>query len=202
MRTTEGRAAMVRLRVVIILLLLVATLFRFYELPGLPPGLNFDEAGNGVAALDILDGAPRLWWRIGGGKEPAWPYIVAASSLALGRIPLAIRLPAALIGVLTVAAAYPLLRRMFRDRFGAIIALLTMAGVAVSGWHLHFSRLGFRAVLLPLFSVLAFYFFWRGWTASAENRAATRAAGKRDDLISACLLALAIFLAMVRWLGT
>ena len=96
MRTGESKKAFARERAIVILLLLVAAAFRFYELPGLPPGLNFDEAGNGVAALDILDGAPRLWWRIGGGKEPVWPYVVAASTVMLGRIPLAIRLPAAL----------------------------------------------------------------------------------------------------------
>jgi hypothetical protein len=180
-------------RITIIVLLLVAAALRFYELPGLPPGLNFDEAGNGVAALDILSGSPRLWWRIGGGKEPIWPYIVAASSLVLGRIPLAIRLPAALIGVLTVAAVYPLLQRMFRNQFGASVALFAMAGVAVSGWHLHFSRLGFRAVLLPLFSVLAFYFFWRGWTKSRNNEISPGLPGRWNALVSACFLALAIY---------
>jgi hypothetical protein len=193
MQTSESRPAFAPLWVTIVVLLLVAAGLRFYELPGLPPGLNFDEAGNGVAALDILDGAPRLWWRIGGGKEPAWPYIVATSSLVLGRIPLAIRLPAALIGVLTVAAVYPLLRRMFWGRSGISVALFTMAGVAVSGWHLHFSRLGFRAVLLPLFSTLAFYFFWRGWTESRNKGRPAGMMGHWNDLVSAGLLALAIY---------
>lgn len=148
-------------------IILVATFLRFYQLPVLPPGLNFDEAGNGVAALDILQGNPKLWWRIGGGKEPFWPYLIALSTAVLGNIPLALRLPAAFTGILNVAAVYPLARRLFRGsdpqsrRNGQMIAVLTVLGLALSGWHLHFSRLGFRAILLPLLSTLGFYFFWR-----------------------------------------
>ncbi|GAB4443846.1 MAG: hypothetical protein Kow0031_26180 [Anaerolineae bacterium] len=45
----------------LLLILLLAALLRFHQLPSLPPGLNFDEAGNGAAALDVLAGEPRLW---------------------------------------------------------------------------------------------------------------------------------------------
>ena len=167
---------------IIIAILLLATFLRIYQLPSLPPGLNFDEAGNGVAALDILSGEPRLWWPIGGGKEPLWPWLIAISTVVLGYVPLALRWPAALVGVLTVAAVVPLGRAMFPERRGAAIALFTMAGVAVSAWHLHFSRLGFRAVLLPLLASLAVYFFWRAWVkqrqvASTRNYGERRVAG-------------------------
>jgi len=98
----------------LIAILLIAAGLRLYQLPSLPPGLNFDEAGNGVAALDILRGEPQVWWRIGGGKEPLWPYLIALSSAILGNIPLALRLPAAVTGILTVAAVYPLMLALFR----------------------------------------------------------------------------------------
>ncbi len=157
----------------IILVLLLTAFFRFAELPALPPGLNFDEAGSGVAALEILSGALRIWWRLGGGQEPFWPYLTALSTAIFGQIPLALRLPAAFVGVLTVATAYPLLRTLFahqdrHDRY--LVALLTVLGLAVSDWHLHFSRLGFRAILLPLFSSLAFYFFWRSLRVSRQSQ--------------------------------
>jgi len=147
--------------VIMLAVLLIAAFFRFYQLPSLPPGLNFDEAGNGVAALDILHGTPKIWWQIGGGKEPLWPYLVAAGTAILGNTPLTLRLLAAWTGWLTVAAVYPLVRIMFKDRHAHLIGLFTMLGLALSEWHLHFSRLGFRAVLLPLLSALGFYFFWR-----------------------------------------
>lgn len=148
----------------VIAILLLAAFLRFYELPVLPPGLNFDEAGNGVAALDILNGMPKLWWQIGGGKEPLWPYLIALATLVWGNVPLTLRFMGALVGILTVAATYPLALALFRHTAGRqaqLIGLLTMLGLATSGWHLHFSRLGIRAILLPLLSTLALYFFWR-----------------------------------------
>lgn len=150
-------------RILIIFILLIAAFFRLYQLPDLPPGLNFDEAGNGVAAVDILSGSPRIWWQIGGGKEPLWPYLIALSTMILGYIPLTLRLPAALVGTLTVAVVYPLMLTLFHNRQARLVAILTLLGLALSEWHLHFSRLGFRAILLPLLSTLAFYFLWRGF---------------------------------------
>jgi hypothetical protein len=156
-------------RLFLLFILLLATFFRFYQLPQLPAGLNFDEAGNGVAAAEILTGAPRIWWRIGGGKEPLWPLLVALSTAMWGYIPRALRLPAVMVGILSVAAVYPLTMSLFRNRQAYPIASLTMLGLAISGWHLHFSRLGFRAILLPLLSTLAFYFFWAGLTGTARD---------------------------------
>lgn len=147
-----------------VLALLAAVFLRLYLLPALPPGLNFDEAGNGVAALDILHAAPKIWWQIGGGKEPLWPYLIAVGTAVWGNIPFTLRLAAALVGILTVAAMYPLAYCLYRGpnrRAAVAIAGLAMAGLALSEWHLHFSRLGFRAILLPLLSGLSFYFLWR-----------------------------------------
>ncbi|MBE7474886.1 MAG: phospholipid carrier-dependent glycosyltransferase [Anaerolineales bacterium] len=150
-------------RLTILLVLLLAAFLRLFQLPTLPPGLNFDEAGSGVAALEILSGVPKIWWRLGGGQEPLWPYLGALSTACLGNIPLTLRLPAALTGILTVAAVYKLLLtlRLGAQQESRLIALLTALSLALSAWHLHFSRLGFRAILLPLFSTLAFYFLWR-----------------------------------------
>ncbi len=173
----------------LLIILLVAAFLRFYQLPDLPPGLNFDEAGNGVAALDILNGAPKIWWPIGGGKEPAWPYLVALSTAIWGATPFALRFPAALAGILTIAAVYPLVRVLFKGQQAQTVALFTALGLAGSAWHLHFSRLGFRAVLLPLFSTLAFYFFWK-----YLHNSPTRLAVHRLRLVLAALfIALAIY---------
>ena len=179
-------------------LLLLATFLRLYLLPTLPPGLNFDEAGSGTASLDILHGEPQLWWRIGGGQEPLWPYLTAATTALLGPTPLALRLPAALIGVLTVAAVYPLMLALYRRRD---VALFTMLGLAFSDWHLHFSRLGFRAILLPLLSTLALYFLWKAVLQISQPKAWSPGSvpgrnwspASRFIILSALFTALAIY---------
>ena len=60
----------------LLLAVMVAALLRYPALDSIPPGLSFDEAGNGVAALDVARGEYRLWWPIGGGKEPLIAYLV------------------------------------------------------------------------------------------------------------------------------
>ncbi|MBN1220765.1 MAG: hypothetical protein JXM69_17725 [Anaerolineae bacterium] len=179
-----------------ILILLIAVFFRLYQLPILPPGLNFDEAGNGVAALDILRGDAKLWWRIGGGKEPLWPYLIALSTVILGNVPLALRLPAALAGIFGVAAVYPLLVGLFRGPGhrsclqARLMALLTMLGLALSSWHLHFSRLGFRAILFPGLASLGFYFLWR---VIREQGTGVRGQMSLDLVWAALFIALAVY---------
>ncbi len=163
-------------------IVLLATFLRFYRLPDLPPGLNFDEAGSGVAALDILRGTPHLWWRIGGGQEPLWPYLMAVSTRLWGNTALALRLPAALAGILTVAAVYPWVMALFKDTHRQVhtLAWLTALGLALSDWHLHFSRLSFRAILLPLFATLSFYFLWRSLLGPHPHPLSQRARGAKS----------------------
>ncbi|MDP3772582.1 MAG: glycosyltransferase family 39 protein [bacterium] len=45
---------------------------------------------------------------------------------------------------------------------GKVIALLSAFFIATSYWHLHFSRMGFRAISLPFFAVFGIYFLLRG----------------------------------------
>ena len=146
----------------ILILVLVAAFFRSYRLQELPIGLWRDEAANGLEALRVLDGDLAIFY---GTREPMFIYLVAPSVAFLGRNPFAIRIVAALAGTATVPITYLLVKEVFRriDRRARVVAFLTSFWLATSYWHLNFSRLGFRGVLLPLFASLSFYFFWRGW---------------------------------------
>jgi len=46
---------------VLILLLAAAVFFRFYRLDTTPPGLHYDEAGEGLDALSMLEDGFRLF---------------------------------------------------------------------------------------------------------------------------------------------
>ncbi len=58
---------------------------------------------------------------------------------------------------------------------GSAIALLAAFFLATSFWHINFSRIGFRAILAPLFLVWSLYFFMRALRA-VSSRAATACA--------------------------
>lgn len=136
----------------------VALLLRFYAIGCIPPGLYHDEAFNGLDALSVLGGARPIFFTANNGREPLFIYLVALSVGLLGRSPGAIRVVAAVLGTLTVPATWLLGRAVFGRRVGVLSAVL-MAGLV---WPLNLSRIGLRAVSLPLFLALALWQFWRG----------------------------------------
>ena len=148
--------------VVILILVCIAACFRFYRLHEVPIGLWRDEAANGLEALRVLDGEYPIYF---GAREPMFIYLVAVSVAFLGRNPVAIRIVAAIVGTLTIPVTYLLIRELFcsTDQGGRVVPFLTSLWLATSYWHINFSRLGFRGILLPLLASLSFYFLWRGW---------------------------------------
>jgi len=77
----------------------------------------------------------------------------------LGDNVLALRLPSAYLGLLVVAVAFALARRLF----GLKTAVLSASLLAVLFWPVFYSRLSLRAISLPLLSGLSAYFWWQGW---------------------------------------
>ncbi|MDY7041908.1 MAG: glycosyltransferase family 39 protein, partial [Chloroflexota bacterium] len=136
----------------------LAVVLRFYAIGHIPPGLYHDEAFNGLDALRVLGGARPIFFTANNGREPLFIYLVALSVSLLGRSPGAIRVVAAVLGTLTVPATWLLAREMFGWRVGVLSAAL-VGGLV---WPLNLSRIGLRAVGLPLFLALALWQFWRG----------------------------------------
>ena len=124
----------------------LAAALRLIGLGAIPPGLYHDEAFNGLDALRILDGSFPLYFAANHGREPLFLYLVAATVRLLGRTPGAVRLAAAICGILTVPATYLMTSVWFNRR----TALLSAAIIATTVWHIQLSRTGFRAVVLPL----------------------------------------------------
>lgn len=136
-----------------VLALLVAAVLRLTALTAFPPGVHYDEAAYGVNAIDIaFRGARPVFIPDYTGREPLFLYLVAGMMRLLGPTLFALRLTAAFIGLLTIAATYWLGREMLADRRVAVVA---SALLAVSFWHLLFSHLGFRVISQPLLQGLA-----------------------------------------------
>jgi len=124
----------------------LAGALRLLRLGDIPPGLYHDEAFNGLDALRVLEGDVPIYFAANHGREPLFIYLIAATVAALGRTPGAVRLAAAICGTLTVPATY----LMTRAWFNRGTALLSAAIISVTLWHVQLSRIGFRAVTLPL----------------------------------------------------
>ncbi len=141
-------------------ILAVAAVLRVWRLDSLPPGLQFDEAYNAIDAARVLAGARDLFFTANGGREPLNVYLQALTLGALGRdhTLLAIRLVSACAGLVTIALLLGFSSDLFGDRR---LGRFAAAYLAVSYWHLHFSRYGIRAIFAPLWTVAAVWLWWR-----------------------------------------
>jgi 4-amino-4-deoxy-L-arabinose transferase-like glycosyltransferase len=148
------------LEVVGLVTILVAGAFlRLYRLNTLPPGIDLDEARNGVEALRVLAGSHPLFFTMFDPREPAFIYSLALAMQALGHTALAMRLTGAVWGLLGVALTYALTRQWFGPRVG----LLATAGMAGSLWDLAMNRWAERDITLLPPLLLFLFFLWRGF---------------------------------------
>jgi len=144
----------------LLLCLMAAAVLRLPDLPNTPPGLHYDEAANGVLAADIgLRGDRPVFIASYTGKETLFFYLAGWLMRLVGDSVFTLRLTSAFVGLLTIAVTYWLGRELCRERR---IAFLAAALMAVSFWHLLFSRLGFRAITQPLLQGLAVAALLRG----------------------------------------
>ncbi|MBI4132219.1 MAG: glycosyltransferase family 39 protein [Candidatus Sungbacteria bacterium] len=137
-------------------ILALAAFFRFYLLTAIPPGLYPDEAANGNNALEALrTGDFKVFYPENNGREGLFINLQALAVALLGAEPWVLRSVSALFGTLTILGIYLASRELFPSRDG--IALLAAFFSATSFWHINFSRIGFRAILLPFFAAFALY---------------------------------------------
>ena len=130
----------------------IAAFLRIYRLADLPPGLHGDEALTGLDALRITEEGwigPYVGSALG---QPTGPLYFAAFIFKLSHASLfTVRLSMAMLGIATVPIAYLL----FRMSFGRWVALFGMVALTFAFWHLHFSRIAFMVISMPLIISLA-----------------------------------------------
>ncbi len=150
----------------LVLVLIVAALLRFWALDRIPAGLYFDEAADALDALITLrTGNWPAFYESQGGKEALWMWLQAGVFSVAGVGVLQIRLLAAVVGLLTVAAVWWAARELFltdQDESASEMALLAAAVLATLFVHVHFSRDNYRLLSQPFVGSLAIAVLWRG----------------------------------------
>ncbi len=145
--------------VVLIIIIIFAGFLRFYQLGENPASMNSDEAAIGYNAYSILKTGrdeyaqkfPLLFQSFDDYKLPVYIYLTVPSVAVLGLSNFSVRLLSALLGTLTVAATYFLVVALFGDTNNALIASFLLA---ISPWHLQFSRSAYEANIAVFFIVL------------------------------------------------
>ena len=158
----------------LLLVLFLAALLRFWQLDEIPPGFYRDEAYNGLDAAGVLagehEGESPFYFEANNGREPAYIYLTSLAVAILGRTVTAVRITAAVVGTLTTLLVYLLTKSWFNERVGLMAALLW----AITVWPIHLSRVGLRPILLPFMLALV---FWLGTLAYKRSRPGRSAVG-------------------------
>ncbi len=143
------------------IIVFLAFLLRIVNIENTPPGVYPDEAVNGEDAWRAIKTGQFQWfYPANQGREGLFINIIAILFKFFGVSILTLKLPAIISGTLVVLGVYLLAKELFRqERLAIISAFLT----AFSFWPLNFSRISFRANMLPLILVFSFYFIFRGW---------------------------------------
>lgn len=138
----------------------MAFVIRGYRLSNIPPVLTGDEAGAGLAAVDVVHGLTNNIFRAGWFSFPALHSFLQAVPIALfGQTTQALRLTSVLAGALTVGAVYLFVREMFDERSALFAAIF----LAAFHFHNHFSRIGLNNIWDGLWLVVVLGFLWHGW---------------------------------------
>lgn len=154
-------------RILLILIIVLAFLLRFYLLGKNPPSINTDEAAIGYNAYSILKTGrdeygqflPLAFRSFDDYKPPLYIYLTVPAVAVFGLTEYAVRFPGAAMGVMAVFFVYFLFNRLFhRPRLGLLCSFF----VAISPWHLIYTRSAFESGALVFFTAAAVYFFFKG----------------------------------------
>ena len=152
------------------LILLLAFVLRFYKLAEVPHGMAWDEAAiayNGFAIFNTrrdewLQRLPISFRSFGDYKAPLAIYQSGFFTKIFGMNLFAVRLPFVIHGVLAVLAAYLLFKELFfKDKHKEKWALFAAFLLAISPWHLHYSRIAFESGIALNLMFWGLFFFFR-----------------------------------------
>lgn len=153
--------------IIFVLIIMVALFLRLYQLGQVPPSPNWDEVALGYNAYSIMqtgkdeygDFLPFVLRSYDDYKPALYSYFVIPFLPIFGLDVIAVRLPSAIFGVLAVIASYFLAGELFPKFRKFFIGETTAFLLAISPWHIQFSRIGFESnvgLAFNIFTILAF----------------------------------------------
>lgn len=154
-------------KLMLIGILLIASFLRLWRMNDVPVSLFGDELDVGYHAYSILKTGrdysgnflPLHFQSLAEWRTPLYLYSAVPTVAVFGISPYGVRLPAAIFGILGVWFFYLLTKQITGNWKLAILASLTLA---VSPWHIQYSRAGFEVTQMLALYVGGIYFFLKG----------------------------------------
>ena len=150
--------------ITIVIIILIAAGLRLWQLDKYPAGFNADEAAIGYNAYSLLETGkdeygtpwPLSFKSFGDFKPGLYFYFVMPFVKIFGLNEWAVRVPSAVLGIGTVIIIYFLAEEIFKNsKVGLVSSLL----LAISPWHIQFSRGGWETNAATFFMSLGTLLF-------------------------------------------
>ncbi len=146
--------------IIFAIIILLGSILRLWQLGNTPPSLNWDEVALGYDAYSIFETGrdefsakfPIILRSFDDYKPALYAYLIIPAYKAFGLNEFAVRLPSAFFGILTLISVFYLSKKLFNRND---LALLVMLILAISPWHIQFSRVAFESNVGLAFNVFA-----------------------------------------------
>lgn len=150
--------------ILLFLITVIALALRLWSLGNVPPSPDWDEAALGYNAYSIMQTGrdeygqllPIVLRSFDDYKPALYTYLIIPFIKIFDLSIVSVRLPSAILGLLSVVAVFFLVKEIFKKDN---IALLVSFLMAISPWHIQFSRIAFESnigLFLNIFFVLLF----------------------------------------------
>lgn len=155
-----------KVKIIVIAIILFGCLIRIINISNIPNALNCDEASSGYEAYSILKHGidrngnfmPAFLVAWGGGQNALLSYVMIPFIKVLGLTTLAVRLPMAILGCISLVIFYLLLKKISNQK----IAIIGLAFFAICPWHVMKSRWGLESNLFPDLILIFAYLLVKG----------------------------------------
>lgn len=153
--------------ILISLIVILGFVLRASFLNDYPGGVTADEIQQGYTAYSILltgkdewgDSLPVFPRAFGDYKPPLYTYLTIPAIAAFGLNIVSVRLSSVILGTLTILVIFFLTNELFKDRRASLLAAFLLA---VSYWHVAYSRIAWESNIGVFFFLLGLLFFLKG----------------------------------------
>jgi len=152
---------------ILVLIVLFGSVLRLWDIGKTPLSLTWDEVALGYNAYSIFEtgrdefgkGLPVVLRSFDDYKPAFYTYLIIPTYKMFGLNEFSVRLPSAIFGIFTLISVYFLIKKLFKRED---IALLATFILAISPWHIQFSRIAFESNVGLALNIFAATFFLYG----------------------------------------
>src|SRR3989338_3517471 len=159
---------MSRNKILLVVILIVSLVLRYYKIDQIPPSFNWDEVSIGYNAFSILKTGKDEWNQFlpvhfkayGEYKLPVQIYASIPGIYFFGLNELGVRITPVVYGTLTVLIMFFLGKLLFESELAGLVSAFLLG---ISPWHIHLTRASLESSFATFFVTMGVWFLVKGF---------------------------------------